>query len=99
MARLSYAAWVNEHLQGKTKQEQEAIRDEYWSNYGRVVNYDYYAEVCKIRRQEADSEPEGYWEWKDNSLYRTTGYLLGGLGVLTYFLSGIIGATTGRRRN
>jgi len=99
MARLSYAAWVNEHLQGKTKQEQEAIRDEYWSNYGRVVNYDYYAEVCKIRRKEADSEPEGYWEWKDNSLYRTTGYLLGGLGVLTYFLSGIIGATTGRRRN
>lgn len=98
MARLSYAAWVNEMLQDKTKAEQEAIRDEYWSNYGRVVNYDEYVAICKIRRKEADSEPEGYWEWKDNSLYRTAGVLLGGVGVMAYFVGGLLGATTGRRK-
>lgn len=98
MARLSYAQFVNEMLVDKTNEEKEAIRDEYWSNYGRVVNYDYYAEICKIRRKEADAPPEDYWEWKDNAAYKTAGYLLGGVGILTFFVGSLFGTTSGRRK-
>ena len=98
MARLSYAQFVNELLEDKTKEEKELIRDEYWSNYGRVVNYDYYAEICKIRRKDADSPPEEYWEWKDHAGYRTAGYLLGGVGVLSFFIGSLFSSTTGRRK-
>lgn len=96
--RFAYPAYVNLQLKGKTKAEQQAIRNEYFSDYGRVANYDRYVKFCRDNNYVADRAPEGYAEWSYKGYEGPTNLLIAGLGALMYLIIGIIAGSTGMRK-
>ena len=96
MARYAYARWVSEMISEAPKEDEQAIRSEYFSNRGRVIHYDDYRKFCKAIRHEADSPPEDYYEWKGNPVATATGVGIGLLGIFGWFLGGIVGGSTGK---
>ena len=96
--RLPYPAWVNIKLREKSKVEQQELRNGFYSDYGRVANYDKYAADCRQGGWVADSAPEGYAEWSYRGYEGPTNLLIAGLGALVYLIVGIIAGSTGIRR-
>jgi hypothetical protein len=94
MAKLAYAAWVNEQLSNVPDEEQQEIRKGYWSEHGRIVNYDRYVYTARQRHKSYDPQPEGYEEYYTHAGHKAAGLALGLLGVFAWFVSGIIGGAS-----
>jgi hypothetical protein len=94
MAKLAYAAWVNEQLSKHPEEEQQEIRKEYWSEHGRIVQYDRYVDTATERYKTYDPQPEGYEEYYTHAGHKAAGLAIGLLGVFGWFVSGIIGGAS-----
>ena len=97
MARFTYARYVGEKLEGQDSEQQKETRKEYYSPRGRVIHYDEYSAFCRGIRHEADPPPADYYEWKQTPFVRPLLATLGGLGIMSWLLGGIIGGSTGRQ--
>ena len=96
--RLTYAGWVAMTLRDKGLMNDQQARASYWSNSGRIERYDEYKEFCKQQKKSYDNPPDGYWESKEQPWHKPTGIALGLTGILLWFISGIIGGSTGQTR-
>jgi len=96
--RLTYASWVQQKLVGFNKVQQQSIRNEYYSDYGRVSNYDFYVKDCKSQRYLPDAPPEGYWSWAERGYEKPITILAAGLSALLYLIVGVIAGSTGTRK-
>ena len=97
MDKFTYAAWAAMSLRDAGLENDQAAREIYWSKTGRIAKYDEYREYCKTERKQPDNPPEGYWESKEQPWHRPAGITIGLMGVLTWFVIGVIGGATGRR--
>lgn len=93
--KLPYPAWVNIQLKPLTKEHQQELRGNYFSNSGRVKQYDNYKAYCKANSFEYDSPPEGYWESKEEPWHKPAGWAMVAGAFLTLMLGGV--ATSGIR--
>jgi hypothetical protein len=94
MAKLAYAAWVNEQLSNVPEEEQQEVRKDYWSEHGRITQYDRYVYTAKQRHKSYDPQPEGYEEYYTHAGHKAAGLALGLLGVFAWFVGGIIGGAS-----
>ena len=97
--RLTYAGWVAMTLRDKGLENDQAARASYWSNTGRIEQYDTYKEYCKTNGNDYDGPPDGYWESKEKPWHKPAGLAMGLTGILLWFISGIIGGATGQKRD
>lgn len=97
MARYAYARWANDRIKRNSPEYQEEIRKTYFSPQGKIGRYDEYAKWCRVMGYDFDDNPEGYWEYKAGSLDKGTGYLLGAIGVLVWFVMSLVTGSTGRK--
>ena len=96
--RLPYAGWVAYTLREAGKENDQAERGKYFSNTGRIDNYDNYVAFCKSEKKQYDSPPDGYWESKEKPWHKPTGIAMGLTGILLWFIAGVIGGSTGQSR-
>ena len=96
--KFTYAAWAAMKLRDAGLGNDQAARQSYWSNSGKIENYDAYRAFCKAEKKMPDNPPDGYWESKEQPWHKTVGVGIGLMGVLAWFLVGIIGGATGRSR-
>ena len=96
--RLTYAGWVAMTLRDKGLENDQAARASYWSNTGRIEQYDAYKEYCKTNKNEYDGPPDGYWESLEKPWHKPAGIAMALTGILLWFISGVIGGSTGQRR-
>jgi len=96
--RLTYAGWVAMTLRDKGLENDQQARASYWSNSGRIERYDEYKEFCKQQKKSYDSPPDGYWESLEKPWHKPAGIAMGLTGILLWFISGVIGGSTGQRR-
>ena len=98
MEKLTYAAWAAIELRDSGKESDQESRADYWSKSGRSEKYDAYVAYCKEERKQPDNPPEGYWESKEKPWHKPAGITMGLMGVLTWFVIGIIGGASGQSR-
>ena len=97
MAKLAYAAWVNEELAQYPEEDRQEVRSQYWSEHSRIVQYDRYVKEAKRRYKTYDPQPDGYLEYYSHAGH-TTALVLGGLmSVLSWFVMAIIGGASKNR--
>lgn len=97
--RLTYAGWVAMTLRDANLENDQGARAKYWTNTGKIEQYDAYKEYCKTNGYNYDSPPDGYWESKEKPWHKPAGIAMGLTGILLWFISGVIGGSTGQRRN
>jgi hypothetical protein len=85
-------------LRDKGLENDQAARASYWSNTGRIEQYDTYKEYCKTNAHDYDGPPDGYWESKEKPWHKPAGLAMGLTGILLWFITGIIGGATGQKR-
>ena len=90
--KLPYPAWVNIQLSPLTKEHQQELRGNYFSNSGRVKQYDKYKAYCKANSFEYDSPPEGYWESKEEPWHKPAGLGMIAAGYLGMMLLSAMGS-------
>lgn len=76
---------MNIKLKPLTKEHQQELRGKYFSNSGKVKQYDAYKSYCKQHGYEPDSAPEGYWESKEEPWHKPAGWgmvIAGYLGMM-----------------
>lgn len=76
----------------------QQARENYWSKNARIYQYDAYRAYCKAENKQPDNPPEGYWESKEEPWHKPAGVGIGLLGILAWFLMGLVGGATGRSR-
>ena len=96
--RMPYAGWVAYTLREAGKDNDQQERAKYFSNSGRIERYDEYVAFCKAEKKQYDSPPDGYWESKEKPWHKPTGIAMALTGILLWFISGVIGGSTGQRR-
>ena len=96
--KLTYAAWVAMTLRDANKESDQQERAKYWSNSGRIEQYDVYKEYCKTNGHDYDGPPNGYWESKEQPWHKPAGIAMALTGILLWFISGVIGGSTGQKR-
>lgn len=96
--RMAYAGWVAMTLRDAQLENDQEARAALWSATGRVENYDKYVAFCKQEKKSYDGPPEGYWESKERPWHKPTGVAMGLTGILLWFVSGVIGGSTGLNR-
>ena len=96
--RLTYAGWVAMTLRDKGLENDQQARASYWSNSGRIERYDEYKEFCKQQKKSYDNPPDGYWESLEKPWHKPAGITMGLTGILLWFISGVIGGSTGQTR-
>jgi hypothetical protein len=94
MAKLAYAAWVKEELENYPEEDRQEVRYEYWSDHGRIVQYDKYVKEAKRRHKQYDPAPDGYYEYYSHFGHTATAVAGGAVAVLSWFLLGIIGGAS-----
>ena len=95
--KLSYSAWARMQIDAYSPERQQDVRKSYYSDSGKINRYDAYKTHCKQRGYDFDAPPEGYWESKEEPWHKPTGILIGLSTVLLWFLTSLLGGTTGRR--
>lgn len=98
MEKLTYAAYAAMKLRDAGLENDQAARESYWSRSGKIARYDEYRAYCKQEKRQPDNPPEGYWESKEEPWHKPVGIGIGLMGILGWFLIGIIGGATGRSR-
>ena len=97
--KLPYAAYVRIMLEPLTKEHQQELRGSFFSDTGRVKQYDNYKKYCIDNNYEHDPAPDGYWESKEEPWHKPAGYgmIVGGyLGMM--FLSAMGSGIRTRKR-
>ena len=94
MARLPYPAYVNEILGTYPEEERQAVRGDYYSEHGRIVQYDKYVAECKKRHKQPDAAPDGYYEYYSHAGHTVLAALGGLLSVFAWILVGLIGGAS-----
>lgn len=94
MARLTYAAYVNEIINTYPEEVRQEIRRDYWSEHSRIVQYDKYVMEAKRRYKHYEGPPEGYYEYYSHAGH--TALTIGGglLAVFSWFLLALIGGAS-----
>lgn len=93
--KLPYAAWVNIKLKPLSKEHQQELRGGYYSNSGKIKQYDAYKAYCKDNGFDYDPAPDGYWESKEEPWHKPAGWAMVAGAFLTLMLGGV--ATSGIR--
>jgi len=96
--RLTYAGWASMTLRDKGLDGDQKARADYFSNSGKVQHYDEYKAFCQQEKKSYDNPPDGYWESLEKPWHKPTGVAMVLTGILMWFISGVIGGTTGQRR-
>lgn len=96
--KLTYAAWAAIQLRDIGKESDQEARAEYWSNSGKIAKYDEYRAYCKAEKLLPENPPNGYWESKEKPWHKPTGVAMGLMGILAWFVVGVIGGSTGGSR-
>ena len=97
--RLPYSGYVRLQLAGLTKREVQEARNGYYSDHGRIENYEAYVAHCKSNGFLYDAPPEGYWEWREKGWEKPALIMTTLISMLTYLMVGIVGSASGRKRN
>lgn len=94
MARLPYAAYVNEILNTYPDEQKQEVRKEFYSDHGRIVQYDKYVAEAKRRHKNYDSAPDGYYEYYSHAGHTVAAIAGGALAVFGWFAAAIIGGAS-----
>lgn len=94
--KYPYARWVADKMRGLEADSLQAVRNKYYSDTGRIENYDDYARWCRLFGYDYDDSPEGYWESKFLPWHKPAGIVMGAIGVMTWLVLQIITDSTGR---
>lgn len=95
---LPYAAWVRKRLEGLPEERRQAARSGYYSDSGRIANWETYRADCKAMGYDYDNPPEGYWESKEQPWHKAAGYAMGLVGLFLWFMAQVIAGSTGMKR-
>ena len=96
--KLTYAGWVSIKLKPLTKEHQQELRGSYFSNTGKIKQYDNYKTYCKTNGFDYDSPPEGYWESKEEPWHKPAGWGMVVGGYLGMMLLSAMGSGIRTRR-
>ena len=96
--RLPYEAWARIQIDRIPEEERQAKRGKFFSEGGRIANWENYRAYCKANGNLYDGPPDGYWESKEEPWHKPTGILMGLVGVFVWFLVLVISGSTGMRK-
>lgn len=96
--KLTYAGYVSQKIKPFSKEQQQELRGLYFSNSGKIKQYDTYKAYCKEHKLDYDSPPDGYWESKEEPWHKPAGWAM---VIGAYALMALGGAATSgiRTRN
>lgn len=96
--KLPYAGWVRITLEPLTPEHQQELRGSFFSDTGRVKQYDNYKKYCIDNNYEYDGTPDGYWEAKEEPWHKPVGWGMVATGYLGMMLLSAMGSGIRTRR-
>lgn len=96
--KLPYAGYVRIILEPLTPEHQQELRAGFFSESGRVKQYDNYKAYCQKHGFEYDPAPDGYWEAKEEPWHKPAGWGMIAAGYLGMMLLSAMGSGVRTRR-
>ena len=90
--KLPYAGYVRIMLEPLTPEHQQELRGSFFSDSGRVKQYDNYKAYCKQHGFDYDPAPDGYWEAKEEPWHKPAGWGMIAAGYLGMMLLSAMGS-------
>ena len=96
--KLTYAGYVSIMIKPFSKERQQELRNLYFSNSGKIKQYDAYKTYCKDNGFDYDPAPDGYWESKEEPWHKPAGFGMIAAGYLGMMLLSAMGSGTRTRK-